>query len=131
MNHRIILTTLILGIAMSGSCGSGATAVSANTPDPEIINAPATLAFTNVRVVPMTSESRLDDQTVVIRNGRIESIEISGRNSLPPDATVVDGRGRVLAPALIDMHDHLLRADLPAYLKAGIATVRKIGRAHV
>jgi imidazolonepropionase-like amidohydrolase len=126
MSHRNVLTMLYVGIAMSGSCGSGATEVSAGPPDPEIIRAPAAIAFTNVRVLSMTSESRLDDQTVVIRDGRIESIESAGIGPLPPDATVINGRGRVLAPALIDMHVHLLRADLPAYLKAGIATVRNM-----
>jgi imidazolonepropionase-like amidohydrolase len=126
MKHRLVLTMLTLGVATSGSCGNGATEVNAAAPDPEIIRAPGTIVFTNVRVVPMTSDARLDDQTVVIRDGRVESIETSGRSPVPVDATVIEGRGRVLAPALIDMHVHLLRADLPAYLKAGIATVRNM-----
>ena len=94
--------------------------------DPDIVRAPTTIVLTDVRVVPMTSEQRLDNQTVIISGGRILAIEPAGSTAYPAGAVAINGRGRVLVPALIDMHVHLKRADLPAYLRAGITTVRNM-----
>ena len=124
MNRRVVATAFA-GAALMGSCASGATEV-AQVQDAGIIRAPAAIALRNVRVIPMTSTQRLDDQTVVVRGGRIESIAPSATGVLPADAVVIEGRGRFLMPALIDMHVHLRRADLPAYLRHGIATVRNM-----
>jgi imidazolonepropionase-like amidohydrolase len=47
----------------------------------------------------------IDDGTIVVRGGRIEAI---GRKLAPPaDAQVVDARGHVVTPGLIDAHSHL------------------------
>ena len=60
----------------------------------------------HVNVLPMTSiGAELRDVTVVIRDGRIESI---GPAIQPPLSDKrIDGRGRWLLPALADMHVHL------------------------
>jgi imidazolonepropionase-like amidohydrolase len=123
MSRRLVATA-VAGVALIGSC-AGATEL-ASEQDVSIIRAPATIALRDVRVVPMTSEQRLDHQTVVVRDGRIESITPNETATIPTDAIVVEGRGRFLMPALIDMHVHLRRADLPAYLRYGIATVRNM-----
>jgi imidazolonepropionase-like amidohydrolase len=46
------------------------------------------------------------DATVVVREGRLESIT-TGAGSWPPDAAVLDVSGMTLLPGLIDCHDHL------------------------
>lgn len=124
MNRRFVAGAFI-GAALIGSCASGTTEVEPPQ-DVSVVRAPATIAFRGVRVIPMTSSQRLEDQTVVTRNGRIESIASSSTAAIPADAVVIEGRGRFLMPALIDMHVHLRRADLPAYLRHGIATVRNM-----
>lgn len=123
MNRRFVAAALI-GAALIGSCASGTTEVVEQ--DAGVIRAPATIVLRGVRVIPMTSSQRLDDQTVIVRDGHIESIGPSATAVVPVDAVVIEGRDRFLMPALIDMHVHLRRADLPAYLRYGIATVRNM-----
>lgn len=66
----------------------------------------APIAFTNVNVVPMSRDTVLMDRTVVVQDGKLRSIGPSSM-SLPQGATVIDGRGKYLIPALSDMHVHL------------------------
>lgn len=68
----------------------------------------ADLVIEHVNVIPMTPGSDvLTDSTVLIRNGRIESIAPAIDAAAPAQATRIDGRGKWLMPALADMHVHL------------------------
>ena len=89
-------------------------------------------AFRNVSVIPMTGESRLlSNQTVIVKNGRIEAI---GKDlSIPAKAVTVDGTGLYLIPGLAEMHGHvpppsadaqLVEDTLFLYVANGITTVR-------
>jgi len=96
------------------------------------IEAAEVTAIVDVNVVPMDSERVLLAQTVVVRDGRIESVGPARDVAVPPDARVVAGRGRWLLPGLIDMHVHIRTADLPRYVENGITTVRDMaGLDHV
>jgi imidazolonepropionase-like amidohydrolase len=66
--------------------------------------------------------------TVIIRAGRIETVQ-TGRRQAPPDgAEVIDLEGRWLLPGLIDMHVHLYdRESARAAVLAGITTARSMG----
>lgn len=66
------------------------------------------------------------DRSVLVRDGRIAEVGAEAAVAVPADATVVPGCGRVLVPGLADMHVHLSRPDLPAYLAAGVTTVRNL-----
>jgi imidazolonepropionase-like amidohydrolase len=94
--------------------------------DPDVTTAATPLAFVGVNVVPMTSNTVLTNQTIVVRGGRIESIGPATSASVPEEAVVVEGGGRYVMPALIDMHVHVRRADLDAYVAAGVGTVRNM-----
>ncbi|HEX6049943.1 MAG TPA: amidohydrolase family protein [Gemmatimonadaceae bacterium] len=98
----------------------------ANVRDPDATTADTPLAIVGVNVVPMTSNAVLPDRTIVIRDGVIQSIEPSASASVPEGAVVVEGAGRYVIPALIDMHVHLRSAELDAYVAAGIGTVRNM-----
>ncbi|WP_417785008.1 amidohydrolase family protein [Tenacibaculum sp.] len=64
-----------------------------------------TYVIKNVNVIPMTKNSDvIENATVVIHNNKIESIN----NSIPPEATIIDGEDKWLIPGLIDMHVHTL-----------------------
>lgn len=85
------------------------------------------LAIEDVTLVDLTSASPSPKATVILRAGRIEAI---GRHDLPvpADAERLDGRGLTLLPGLWDMHAHLKQVEwLPAYLAAGVTTVRDVG----
>jgi imidazolonepropionase-like amidohydrolase len=84
------------------------------------------LALEHVNVEPMTDAGTLLDQTLVIENGRIVALGNSGEVAIPDGAARPDVAGAFVLPGLIDAHVHLQRSDLPAYLAAGITTVRNM-----
>ena len=87
---------------------------------------PAAYAIVHASLVPMDSERVLTDQTIVVSGDRITVIGPSDATSPPEDASIVDVRGAYVTPGLIDMHVHIRRADLRAYVDAGITTVRNM-----
>jgi imidazolonepropionase-like amidohydrolase len=106
------------------------------------------IAITHARVIDGTGTSARNDQTILIRKGKIESV---GAVNVPADAKVIDATGRSVMPGLIDMHGHMFytagnvyRADgslamggitlnemfysYPRlYLAAGVTSVRTTG----
>lgn len=87
---------------------------------------PSTYAFTHVTVVPMAVPGVLEDQTVIVRKKKIVELGPASWVKVPDDAIVIDGRGRVLMPGLIDMHVHIREKELAAYVSAGVLTVRNM-----
>jgi len=63
------------------------------------------LAITHVRVIDGHGTPVREDQTVVLRDGRIAAVGSNAR--VPSGATVIDGRGHTLIPGLVGMHDHM------------------------
>jgi imidazolonepropionase-like amidohydrolase len=86
---------------------------------------PATTVIINANVVDGVTETRLRNATVVVRDGRIASIRAGGAATIPSGATVIDARGRWLAPGMIDAHTHISTlANARRALHAGVTTVR-------
>lgn len=69
--------------------------------------AQATVAFVNVNVLPMSSESVLQEQTVIVEHGKIVLIGDVDRVRVPEEAEIVDGTDRYLMPGLAEMHAHI------------------------
>ncbi len=67
------------------------------------------IVFTNVSVIPMTSETVLDNQTVVVKNGIITGI--GTKLKYGKDALVIDAKGKYLMPGLAEMHAHVPPTD--------------------
>jgi hypothetical protein len=85
----------------------------------------STLAIWNVTVVPMDSARVLPRRTVVVRHGRIVSVETSGPRPAVTCTRVVDGTGKYLMPGLADMHVHTRdTSDFVLWLAKGVTTVR-------
>ena len=94
---------------------------------------PEPVAFVNVNVIPMTGEQVMEDQTVLVRDGRIAAVGTAGEVSVPEDAQRVDGEGRYLIPGWAEMHGHIPSPKsepeftenvLFLYLANGVTTVR-------
>ncbi len=90
--------------------------------------APATcIAVTHVAVVPMDREIVLEDQTVLVQDGRIVELGPAESLGIPEGALVLEGRGRWLLPALADMHVHVWdENDLFLFVANGVTTVRNM-----
>jgi imidazolonepropionase-like amidohydrolase len=97
------------------------------------VSTPAVVAFVDVTVIPMDRERVLEGQTVIIRDGRIASIEPSARGRIPSGALRVDGRGKYLMPGLAEMHAHIPGVQAPEqmirdiftlYVANGVTTIR-------
>jgi len=106
------------------------------------------IAIIHARLIDGTGASARSDQTILIRDGKIQSV---GTLSIPAGANVIDLANRSVIPGLIDMHGHMFytagnvyRADgslamggitlnqmlytYPRlYLAAGVTTIRTTG----
>ncbi len=97
--------------------------------------------FSNVHVIPMTGETILRNQTVVVEGDRIMLVAPASEVDLSDKGTVIDGSGKYLMPGLAEMHGHVPPTDPPPnapsymnmsyventlflYTAAGITTVR-------
>src|SRR5437773_2068640 len=66
----------------------------------------STIVISNVTVIDVVGGGKLAGQTVIVVDGKIA--EVSKDGNIPPQAKVIDGRGKFLIPGLWDMHVHLL-----------------------
>src|SRR5512143_881598 len=67
----------------------------------------AIVALAHVRVIDGTGAPPRADQTVLIRDGRIESIGPAAGAQIPPGAQVLDLTGKSVIPGLVMVHEHL------------------------
>lgn len=91
----------------------------------------APVAFVNVNVLPMSGDSLIEEQTVLVENGRIIAIGPVDEIPIPKHADVVDGTDRFLMPGLAEMHAHVpdadaaeLDRDFSLFVANGVTTVR-------
>jgi cytosine/adenosine deaminase-related metal-dependent hydrolase len=65
-----------------------------------------TIAITHVSVIDVVSGATHADNTVMLTGKRISYAGPADAATIPPGATVIDGRGKFLIPGLWDMHVH-------------------------
>lgn len=100
MKNRTILLLMMVSIVIT-CCGQ------AETKPTQTTNKTLTdLVIKNVSVIPMKTDSVLNNQDVVIKDGKILSIK-NTRNSEYKNIKVIDGRGKYIMPSLSDAHVHL------------------------
>jgi imidazolonepropionase-like amidohydrolase len=87
------------------------------------------IAITNVNVITMLKEGVDENQTVIIKSGKIISI---GKGKPGKGALVINGKGKYLIPGLAEMHAHVPPNDdmeamkhvLKLFAFNGITTIR-------
>jgi imidazolonepropionase-like amidohydrolase len=104
------------------------------------IEAPV-IALTHVRVIDGTGAAPQDEMTIVIKDGKLQSIAPSAEAKLPPNSQTLDLKGYTVLPGLVGMHDHLFFPEggsppiystmgnsFPRlYLALGVTTIRTTG----
>jgi imidazolonepropionase-like amidohydrolase len=97
------------------------------------------VALTHVRIIDGTGAASREDQTIVLSNGKIASINATAALPVPKNAQVLDLQGYSVIPGLVGMHDHLfypmgdavfgeMAFSFPRlYLAAGVTTIRTGG----
>src|SRR3954471_24755981 len=132
-----------------GACALSAlaTAASLNAQRPTL--SPAVRAYVTVdtpvvalihaRVIDGTGSPARDDQTLVIRDGKIAALGSSQSNAVPIGAQVIDLTGRSVIPGLVMVHEHLFYPTGPGvygdvaesftrlYLAGGVTSMRTGG----
>lgn len=78
----------------------------------------------DVSVIDVRTGRTLPGRTILIRAGVIAAV--ADRPTNTAGVLVVDGRGLVALPGLVDMHAHLQADDLPLLLANGITTAREM-----
>lgn len=84
------------------------------------------VVFRNVRVFDSRNARLLEPADVYVQGGRIAAIYETG--STPrEDVMEIDGTGRVLSPALFDMHAHEVSWNAVLQIAGGVTTIRDMG----
>jgi imidazolonepropionase-like amidohydrolase len=97
--------------------------------------------LTHVRVIDGTGAAPLEDQTIVISEGKILTVVPSASGKLPTRAQILDLTGYTVLPGLVGMHDHMffpmggnppmysnMSSSFPRlYLALGVTTIRTTG----
>ena len=100
----------------------------AQAPDRQYIRTDARIvALTHVRVIDGTGVAPKDDQTIVIGDGKIQSIEPSASAKIPSGAQTLDLNGYTVLPGLVGMHNHMffpMGGSPPMYSNMGISFPR-------
>jgi imidazolonepropionase-like amidohydrolase len=69
------------------------------------VNAPV-VALTRVRVVDGTGAPARDDQTIILRDARIEAVGPSAQAVIPAGAQVIELVDHTVIPGLVGLHEH-------------------------
>ena len=99
------------------------------------------IALTHVRVIDGTGAAAVDDQTIVISGGKIQTVGPSKSVTIPANAETLDLNGYTVLPGIVGMHNHMffpmggtppmysnMGTSFPRlYLANGVTTIRTTG----
>jgi hypothetical protein len=117
---KIVIITLVLSVCLLYGYAQ------------EVIEKDREVVFKSVNVVPMDREQVIENQVVVVKNGKIQSIGNAKKVKYRKNALVIDAQGRYLIPGLAEMHAHVPPIDdlepmkdvLLLFAVNGITTIR-------
>jgi imidazolonepropionase-like amidohydrolase len=132
------MKTIITFLLLIATC-----AVQAQQPDRQqfIRTEAPVVALTHVRVIDGTGAAALEDQTVLIADGKIQWVGSAPSANIPSNAQTLDLKGYTVLPGLVGMHDHMffpmggsppmysnMGFSFPRlYLALGVTTIRTTG----
>ena len=104
--------------------------------------APRAKAFTGARVIDGTDRPPMDDATIVVADGRVQSVAPATRAQVPANAERISLQGKTVIPGLVNAHGHVgntegmeqghysaanVQRDLKTYAAYGVTTVFSLG----
>lgn len=133
-----LLRSTLLAVA----CAVVASAQTNPLVDPYISVRASVVTLTHARVIDGLGHAPLENQTLLLRDGKIAALGADGTVAIPADATVKDLAGKTVLPGLVMMHEHLFYSSITKgpfhvnemefsfprlYLAAGVTTARTTG----
>ena len=86
------------------------------------------IAITGGTLLDVVNNTTIPNATIVVENGMITSAGNSATVTIPSGTFIINAKGKTILPGLWDMHAHFEQAEWgPAYLAAGVTTVRDCG----
>ena len=87
-----------------------------------------TFALTGARLIDGTGREPINDAVIVVRDGKIAAVGPRASTRVPSGVRALDVSGATITPGFWEMHAHAAQVEwLPAYLAAGVTTVRDMG----
>ena len=103
---------MVMGLGASASAVGLGVYGSACAQGAQPAESPRPTVFTNIRLFDGTSDALRDGRAVVVEGDKVSAVQDVAA-PLPENARVIDGRGGVLMPGLIDAHWHAVLAAVP------------------
>ncbi|SDS34949.1 amidohydrolase family protein [Opitutus sp. GAS368] len=120
----------------------GTAHLAAQQPDPMIAVRAPVVALTHARVIDGRGHAPIENQTLILRDGRIAALTPDAAAQIPTGATVLDLTGKTVLPGLVMVHEHLYYSSIVRgplhinemefsfprlYLAAGVTSARTTG----
>jgi imidazolonepropionase-like amidohydrolase len=126
--YEALLPTLIARAATHSMRLFAAEMNAGKAPAPAKAAPAVVLAVVGGTVIDVVRGISLPNATVLIENGRITQVGPADKVRVPKKALTIQAAGKTILPGLWDMHAHFQQAEWgPAYLAAGVTTVRDCG----
>ncbi|MDY3551285.1 amidohydrolase family protein [Gemmata sp. JC717] len=110
MRRFVALVPIVIALSLPFVPGAGAP-VAARTADADRVT-----AFTGATIHTAAADRPIENGTLVVKGGRIAAVGAAADVTVPPGAEVVDLKGRVIIPGLVDTHSHV-----GVYSRPGVA----------
>ena len=86
------------------------------------------IAITGGTIADVNTGAAIPNGALLLQDGIIKKIGKAGDIAIPAGTQIIDATGKTILPGLWDMHSHFEQAEWgPAYLAAGVTTVRDCG----
>jgi len=124
---RSVPVALVLALAVSGMILPAAAYEAANTTSSTKQEKASQILFTNANIFDGTSEKLAEGMSVLVEGKKIAKIAKS--ITAPAGATVIDAKGKVLMPGLIDAHWHVMFSEptMPELLNSDVSWLTLLG----